>query len=76
MKEGLKPINADIDDPQSPVMIGGLFGRVKNVESLIKLKFIIKNGTSRNYLVHVYWKEENNFAAHPSRNRQWLLKIR
>lgn len=76
VKEGLKPINADIDDPQSPVMIGGLFGRVKNVESLTKSEIeVIKSGMKcRNYLVHVYWKEEHNVAAMLSpEGRQWLI---
>jgi hypothetical protein len=75
-KEGLEPLNADIDDPYSYKTIGQLFNKVKAVECLSQKEInIIKRGIKdRNLLVHSYWLEKNVEAILTPAGRRRILK--
>lgn len=75
-KAGLKPLNADLDDPRSKETIGRLFRKAKDVESFSPedLQLIQSGIEDRNYLVHSYWLDDRVTSMLTAAGRKRLIK--
>jgi hypothetical protein len=75
-KAGLKPLNADLDDPRTKETIGRLFRKAKDVESFSPedLQFIKSGIEDRNYLVHSYWHDDRVTSMLTAAGRKRLVK--
>src|SRR5688572_12013513 len=74
-KSSLKPLNFNLDDPNSHKTLGTLFKDVLKVEFVTEAekKIVWQAVRDRNILVHSYWDEKHTLATLTSKGRKWLI---